>query len=122
MQWGGGRYWYRGGVRWQGITAFVLGLGASVLCSNSDLYASPLMTGPFGRDGSELRGRHAGVRNALLASVLTMRDDGSVGTEADRQTRGQCPPEAALGHRADLPHAFHLGGRDRRRAFLIEIR
>jgi len=48
MQWRGGRYWYRRGVCWQGVTAFVLGLTASVFCSNSDLYASPLMIRLFG--------------------------------------------------------------------------
>ena len=44
MIWGGGRYWYSGGVLWAGVSAFVLGLGASLLFSNSDLFASPLMT------------------------------------------------------------------------------
>jgi NCS1 family nucleobase:cation symporter-1 len=44
MRWGGGAYWYRRGIRWQGLAAFVLGLGVSVLFGNSDLYASPLMT------------------------------------------------------------------------------
>jgi cytosine/uracil/thiamine/allantoin permease len=44
MQWRGGRYWYSGGVLWTGVAAFVLGLAASVACSNSDLYHSPLMT------------------------------------------------------------------------------
>jgi NCS1 family nucleobase:cation symporter-1 len=48
MQWGSGRYWYRGGIRWQGVAAFVLGLAASCLFSNSDLYTSPLMTDMFG--------------------------------------------------------------------------
>jgi nucleobase:cation symporter-1, NCS1 family len=44
----GGAYWYRGGILWQGIAAFLLGLTASVLFSNSDLYASPLMTNILG--------------------------------------------------------------------------
>jgi nucleobase:cation symporter-1, NCS1 family len=44
MTWGSGRYWYSGGVLWAGVIAFVLGLGASLLFSNSDMFASPLMT------------------------------------------------------------------------------
>jgi NCS1 family nucleobase:cation symporter-1 len=44
MRWGGGRYWYSGGIYWPGIVAFVVGLGASFLFANGDLYASPLMT------------------------------------------------------------------------------
>jgi NCS1 family nucleobase:cation symporter-1 len=48
MTWGGGRYWYSGGILWGGVIAFILGLGASLLFSNSDLYASPLMTRFFG--------------------------------------------------------------------------
>jgi NCS1 family nucleobase:cation symporter-1 len=48
MRWGGGQYWYRGGIRWQGLAAFLSGLLASLLFSNSDLYASPLMTGLLG--------------------------------------------------------------------------
>jgi len=48
MTWGSGRYWYSGGVLWAGVVAFVLGLAASLACSNSDMYASPLMTRLFG--------------------------------------------------------------------------
>lgn len=48
MRWGGGRYWFRGGIRWAGVIAFLGGLGVSLAFSNSDLYASPLMTGIFG--------------------------------------------------------------------------
>ena len=48
MTWGSGRYWYTGGVLWPGIVAFVLGLGASLLFSNSDMFASPLMTQVLG--------------------------------------------------------------------------
>jgi nucleobase:cation symporter-1, NCS1 family len=44
MKWRGGRYWYSDGVLWAGVVAFVLGLAASLFCSNSDLYHSPLMT------------------------------------------------------------------------------
>jgi nucleobase:cation symporter-1, NCS1 family len=48
MQWRTSAYWYRGGIRWAGMIAFVAGLGASLLFSNSDLYASPLMIRMFG--------------------------------------------------------------------------
>jgi NCS1 family nucleobase:cation symporter-1 len=48
MRWGPGAYWYRGGVRLAGLGAFIAGLAASVIFSNSDLYASPLMTGYLG--------------------------------------------------------------------------
>jgi NCS1 family nucleobase:cation symporter-1 len=44
MTWGGGRYWYSNGVRWPGVVAFLLGLGASMLFSNSEMFESPLMT------------------------------------------------------------------------------
>jgi nucleobase:cation symporter-1, NCS1 family len=64
MQWRGGSYWYRRGVCWQGVTAFVLGLTASVFCSNSDLYASPLMIRLFG--GTDLS-VEAGI---LVAGLL----------------------------------------------------
>lgn len=48
MRWGSGRYWYKAGIFWPGLAAFAIGLAASFLFANSDLYASPLMTGLFG--------------------------------------------------------------------------
>jgi NCS1 family nucleobase:cation symporter-1 len=48
MTWGSGRYWYSGGVSWAGVVAFILGLLASLLFSNSDMFASPLMTKVLG--------------------------------------------------------------------------
>ncbi len=48
MKWRSGRYWYSGGILWPGVTAFILGLAASLLFSNSDLYHSPLMAGLLG--------------------------------------------------------------------------
>jgi len=48
MLWRSSRYWYGHGIRWAGMLAFLGGLVASVLCSNSDLYASPLMQRYFG--------------------------------------------------------------------------
>ena len=74
MQWGGGSYWYRNGVCWQGVTAFVVGLSASVAFSNSDLYASPLMKVFGGTDLSF----EAGILGAgLVYYVLKGRRMGS---------------------------------------------
>jgi len=72
MQWGGGGYWYRRGVCWPGVTAFVLGLAASVLCSNSDLYASPLMNRLFG--GTDLSFEAGILVAGLLYYVLKGRE------------------------------------------------
>ena len=44
MKWTDNEYWYKGGVFWAGIGAFVAGVVASVLFTNSNVYASPLMT------------------------------------------------------------------------------
>jgi NCS1 family nucleobase:cation symporter-1 len=67
MRWGAGEYWYRGGVHWPGLAAFCIGLAASVLFSNSDIYASPLMTDYLG--GADLS-FEAGVLGAGLAYYL----------------------------------------------------
>jgi len=42
MSWGRGRYWYRKGVHWPGVIAFLGGVAASLACANSDTFASPL--------------------------------------------------------------------------------
>jgi len=70
MKWGSGRYWYSGGVLWAGVVAFVLGLAASVLFSNSDLFHSPLMTGLLG--GTDLS-FEAGMLVAGVIYYLTSR-------------------------------------------------
>jgi NCS1 family nucleobase:cation symporter-1 len=69
MLWGGGCYWYRGGIRWAGVAAFAVGLAASLLFSNSDLYASPLMTRMFG--GTDLSFEAGMVAAGSLYFVLT---------------------------------------------------
>jgi NCS1 family nucleobase:cation symporter-1 len=69
MRWGGGSYWYRGGIRWQGLVAFVAGLAASLLFSNSDLYASPWMIGTFG--GTDLSFEAGILVSGSLYFVLT---------------------------------------------------
>ena len=48
MLWGRGRYWYSSGVYWPGISAFLIGLAATFLFANGDLYKSPLMIKYFG--------------------------------------------------------------------------
>ena len=70
MRWGSGRYWYRGGIRWAGLMSFFCGLAASVLFSNSDLYASPLMTRFFG--GTDLS-FEAGILTAGMVYWLWRR-------------------------------------------------
>jgi cytosine/uracil/thiamine/allantoin permease len=42
MRWGGGRYWFDNGTAWPGLVAFVVGIVASVACSNSPSFESPL--------------------------------------------------------------------------------
>jgi NCS1 family nucleobase:cation symporter-1 len=48
MLWGRGSYWYQSGVCLPGMAAFLIGLGASFLFANGDLYSSPLMVRYFG--------------------------------------------------------------------------
>jgi NCS1 family nucleobase:cation symporter-1 len=48
MLWGRGRYWYTSGIYFPGMSAFIVGLAASFLFSNSDTYSSPLMLRYFG--------------------------------------------------------------------------
>lgn len=48
MKWGGGAYWYNGGVFWPGVIAFVVGIVASLLFSNSPTLVSPLMRDVLG--------------------------------------------------------------------------
>ncbi len=43
MKWGSGAYWYTGGIFWPGVIAWMLGIVASILFSNSPTYVSPLM-------------------------------------------------------------------------------
>lgn len=48
MQWRGGLYWYQQGIFWPGMIAFLIGIGFSVVFSNSETFASPLMTHALG--------------------------------------------------------------------------
>ena len=71
MRWGGGAYWFDGGVHRPGLAAFIAGLVASVLFSNSDLYASPLMTRYLG--GTDLSFEAGIVVAGALYYVLVRR-------------------------------------------------
>lgn len=48
MDWGKGPYWYKGGIHWPGVVSFIAAMAASLLFTNSNLYASPLMVNYFG--------------------------------------------------------------------------
>jgi NCS1 family nucleobase:cation symporter-1 len=74
MRWRGGSYWYGHGVRWQGMAAFLFGLAASLLFSNSDLYASPLMTGLLG--GTDLSFEAGILASGALYYVLSIGERG----------------------------------------------
>jgi NCS1 family nucleobase:cation symporter-1 len=71
MRWGGGRYWYSGGICWAGMLAFLIGLGASFLFMNVDLYASPLMTRYFG--GTDLSFEAGLIAAGLIYYFLKRR-------------------------------------------------
>jgi NCS1 family nucleobase:cation symporter-1 len=71
MRWGSGRYWYSGGICWAGMLAFLIGLGASFLFMNTDLYASPLMTHYFG--GTDLSFEAGLITAGLIYYFLKRR-------------------------------------------------
>lgn len=48
MKWGEGEYWYNNGIFWPGLITFIIAIAASLLFTNSNLYASPLMVKYFG--------------------------------------------------------------------------
>lgn len=48
MKWKSGEYWYKSGFFWPGIISFVIGLGVSLLFSNSALFVSPLVVNYMG--------------------------------------------------------------------------
>ena len=64
MNWGQGSYWYNSGIFWPGVISFVAAMAVSLLFTNSNLYASPLMVNHFG--GADLS-YFAGV---ITAGVL----------------------------------------------------
>jgi cytosine/uracil/thiamine/allantoin permease len=71
MLWGRGRYWYRHGIFWPGLAAFLAGLAASFLFSNSDMYSSPLMIRYFG--GTDLSFEAGMLVAALVYYALCAR-------------------------------------------------
>jgi len=60
------QYWYRGGIFWPGLLAFVLGVGGGVLFTNSTVFSSPLMVKYFG--GADLS-YFAGIAVGLAVFV-----------------------------------------------------
>jgi NCS1 family nucleobase:cation symporter-1 len=70
MRWGAGEYWYSGGINWRGAVSFLVGLAASLMFSNSDVYSSALMTRVLG--GADLS-FEAGVIFAGVAYFLLYR-------------------------------------------------
>lgn len=72
MLWGRGRYWYSDGICWPGMLAFLIGLGASFLFANGDLYTSPLMTRFFG--GTDLSFESGLIAAGLIYYFLKRRD------------------------------------------------
>lgn len=68
MRWGGGKYWYQGGVFWPGLTAFFVGLVLSFAFANSEVYASPLMVRYFG--GTDLSFEVGLLSSAIIYYAL----------------------------------------------------
>jgi purine-cytosine permease-like protein len=44
MLWGEGEYWYKNGIFWAGIAAFLIGLVLSIAFANSAMFVSPIST------------------------------------------------------------------------------
>lgn len=44
MLWGEGEYWYKNGVFWPGVAAFLIGLFMSIAFANSTMFVSPIST------------------------------------------------------------------------------
>jgi NCS1 family nucleobase:cation symporter-1 len=84
MRWGTGQYWYRHGINWNGTISFAVGLAASFLFSNSDMYASPLMTRYLG--GVDLSFEAGLLVSGLLYFALWQMGNGRAGGE-------RLPPE-----------------------------
>jgi NCS1 family nucleobase:cation symporter-1 len=78
MRWRG-RYWYRGGVFWPGMIAFLAGLGAFFLFSNSEMFSSPLMTQYFA--GTDLSFEGGMATAALVYYALARRRVAPGGSE-----------------------------------------
>lgn len=88
MKWGGGEYWYNKGIYWPALLSFVLGMAVSLLFTNSDLYASPLMTKYFG--GADLS-YFMGILFTLVIYYLWGRNNPTY--SKDRAMGGSIFPE-----------------------------
>jgi NCS1 family nucleobase:cation symporter-1 len=86
MVWGRGQYWYTHGVFAPGVIAFVLGVIASILCCNSETFASPFAVRFLG--GSDLS-LEAGLLVPAVIYILAARTAlrGAAASTALAQTR-----------------------------------
>ncbi len=48
VTWGKGEYWYKNGIMWNGILAFIIGLAVSVLFTNTPTFVNPVMNDYLG--------------------------------------------------------------------------
>lgn len=72
MNWGKGEYWYKSGVFWPALISFIIGMGVSLIFTNSALYASPLMMNTFG--GADLS-YFAGILVTLVIYYFWAKND-----------------------------------------------
>ncbi|HEY3775070.1 MAG TPA: cytosine permease [Solirubrobacteraceae bacterium] len=82
---GGGRYWYRGGVRWGAMIALGLGMASSALLSNTPYLKGPLATGLLhGGDLSAVGGFLIGGAAYWMLCVLPGRRAAAPAVQLDR--------------------------------------
>lgn len=84
----GGPYWYRDGIHWSAIIAFLVGGVVSFFTANSTLWASPISTGPLG--GADISWLTGFVVGALVYYVLARRE-----LAAEARERGHTEPVVA---------------------------
>jgi NCS1 family nucleobase:cation symporter-1 len=80
MRWGAGEYWFNNGCAWAGLIAFLVGTAASVACSNSPSFESPLATTFLG--GADLSFEIGLLVPALIYYSLARGRMGAVGAAA----------------------------------------
>ncbi|MDP9729489.1 purine-cytosine permease family protein [Alicyclobacillus tolerans] len=64
-------YWYQGGIHWEAIVSFIIGIVATILCVNSQLYVSPLSNQLFG--GADLSAYAAPIVTGMVYYLLASR-------------------------------------------------
>lgn len=68
MQWGEGEYWYKNGVFWAGIAAFLIGLVFTIAFANSTMFVSPITTQYLG--GADLSFEVGLISSGLLYYIF----------------------------------------------------